>query len=266
MITPQMIFNTPCDSTQSVVHILSIAWLEKNDKRIAERLIPAAEKNGLIGTKGFRSLSENEPEFQSSHVFVCDDQQVNAGLSGDVLVWTAGVLADLYTLTGRQEACSKLFSSLSETVLGEGVMGGLPESENGISNTSGDNSGRNPLFASSLAEFVRILYDDLLGVDTKRHAYPGIRLTVPAEWGKIEFSFEAVGAVITVKRLDAEMWSAEQNGSADQIPLEVELWPESDVRGYGSIKLNPNYMVKFKVIPTSVGRYTLAWDEYPREK
>ena len=266
LITSPMVYNTPHDSTKSVVPLLSVYWLEKQDKRNSDKLISMAEKTGLIAEKGFRSLSRNEADFQSSHVFVYDDHPVDAKLSGDVLIWTAGMLADLYTLTARHDVSMELFNALSETVLGEGVIGGLPETENGIFDNQRDNTGRNPLFASSLGEYIRILYDDILGVDTKRQTYPAVRLTVPPEWGKVKFSFEAAGAIITIERLNASLWTARQDGSKDQIPLEVELWSEPDIRGYGSLKLNPNMIVNFKVISTSIGRYSLAWEEFTREK
>ncbi len=266
LITPQMVFNTPCDSTQSVVPFLALSWLEKRDKRIADKLLYSAEQNDLITNQGLRSLSPNDAGFQSSHVFVYDNLPINAGLSGDVLVWTSGILADIYTIGTHYDSTTALFNSLSASIMNDGVVGGLPECVNGIPADIGSNVGRNPIFASSLAEYIRILYDDILHIDTKRPTYPGVRIVAPPDWGQVEFSFEAVGAVITLKRLDKETWTAEQTGSADQIPLEVELWPEPDVRGYGSLKLNPKMFVKFKVIPTTVGRYTLAWDEYPREK
>jgi len=264
-VTPEMIYATPQDTTQTVAPILALYWLEKENKQTAKKLLAIAESREFLTTRGLRSLSPTSDEYQFTHVYQYNSQPINAELSGDVLVWSSGILADLYATTGRHEEVIELFEQLSSSILDEGVIGGMPELENGDRSSGRNEVPRNPLFASSQAEYLRILYDDILGIDTKRQSYPGVNLRVPAAWGQIEFSFEVVGAVITLKRLDADLWSAWQTGSKETIQLEVELWPETDVRGYGAIKLNPEMIVKFKVIPTSVGHYTLAWDEFTRE-
>lgn len=266
LLTPSMVAIPPFDSAQTAASFLSVAWLDKNDRRTAEKLLNGAEKSGLIGSCGMHSLGQKEPDFQSSHIFVMDGQPVNAELSGDVLVWTAGLLADLNRATDNFSANARLFEELSRLVTEEGIIGGLPESVNGVQDKSIDNTARNPVFASSLAEYVRMLYDDILGIDTKRAVYPGVRLMVPKEWGKVEFTFYNRGTKITIKRIEDNLWTAGQDGSEDRVPLEVDLWLEEGVHGYGSVTLNPKMLAKFKIKQTKENYWSLAWDEFPREQ
>jgi len=69
----------------------------------------------------------NDPRFDGSHIFIFDGKPTNSIYNGDVLVWTAGRLADMYRLNGQQDSILALFNNLTDLLMNEGVVEDSPK-------------------------------------------------------------------------------------------------------------------------------------------
>jgi len=255
---PKMKWPPESDSTQTPAHILALGWMDGGDKRLNARLLANADSVGLISATGFRSLAMTDPRFIGTHIYVYDGAPTYSQYNGDILVWTAGRLSDMYRLDGQQDSILSLFNNLTDLLMQEGVVGGLPEAINGIPEEEFDNTTQNALFSASLAEYIRIFYDHILGIKSDRPLLPEIHPNFPPEWGEVRFSFNCGGARITVTRRADNIWSASQTGKEDPVTLAVELYPEPGKRALGSITLQPNEVTLFQPTELRGGLWTVA--------
>lgn len=233
------------DTSQTAAHLLALGWLDGADKKLNARLLAKADSIGLLSHYGIRSLASTDPRFQPKHTYVLDGKPVHTISGGETLVWTAGRLADMYALAGERGQLLTLYSALASYILDAGVVGGLPEALDGITRGDGRDIVRNPLCSASLAEFIRITYDHILGIKSDRKGLPEIKPNIPEEWGEIRFNFRSGRATITVNRDREGNWTASQQGSDDPVRLAVELHPEPDIRAVGSLTLNEGESIRF---------------------
>jgi hypothetical protein len=253
------------DSVQTAAQVVAMSWIIDDDRRDATRLLSNAVSSGLIAPAGLRSLGLTEPGVQNTHPYLSGDSALYADCSGDVLIWTAGMLADLYNLTGKDEALKELFDELCLRILAEGCYGGLAESENAIPQENSMNVVRNPLFASSLAEFIRIFYDHILGVDSRSGGIPTLRLRIPKEWGKVDITVRITGVWVHLNRLRSGVWQVVQNDSEEEFILGVETFPDENARAMGSLKLSKGKIIEFSSQPLAEGRWTIYQKQIDEE-
>jgi glycogen debranching enzyme len=165
--------------------------------------------NELTYPHGVASLSQKDPNFHPWHR---DDRWLFGGLhdaayhNGTVWVWTSGPVISALVRYDRADMAFELTKSMADKALDAGAVGTLSElldavprdGKNGLSGTESQ--------AWSVAEFVRVFYQDYLGV--RPEALSGqlsllpnlpkglgtVRAVVPYRGGRIKVTLEPVGS------------------------------------------------------------------------
>ncbi|MDP8229021.1 MAG: hypothetical protein P9M15_06170 [Candidatus Electryoneaceae bacterium] len=226
------------DSTQTTAHILALGWHKPNKQKLMRRLLDDALDVGLVGEVGFRSLAETEDDYRSAHEYLLNDNPIGTLANGDMLVWTSGRLADMLRILGRMDSLSVLAELLSERVMTTGIIGGLPEAENGEPLPFGDNTIRNPVHCTSTAEYVRLMMDDIIGVDLKARSMI-LRPRIPAEWGTVSLTIHGDSTSVLIERLENDSWRFKQTGYDPYLNVTIELFSEQGGRVIRSVRLSP---------------------------
>jgi len=118
----------------------------------------------LLEPHGVLSLSRDDPEFHPYHIDWDRYHFDEAYHNGDVPVWLAGPMIDLLVKYDERRTAWQLTLHLTDVVLHKGAVGTLPELENGVYLAEEENLEGEVSHALSLAEYIRVFYQDYLGV------------------------------------------------------------------------------------------------------
>ena len=239
------------DSTLRISHILALGWYKPDNRKLTVQLLDRAIEEGLVGETGFRSLSSSEISYQSAHeYFIERDTSGNVSWGnfsadaphgtvnrGDVLVWSAGRFADMLTICGMYDSLATLVDLLSDRVTNQGVTGGLPEAENAEPLPVGDNIVSDPVHCASLAEYVRLVVDNLTGIDRKSAGYVRFKPRFPLSWGRLKIKIAHAGGYIYMERTEDYEWQVGQDGISHKMQLLMEFSPVAGERASCSVFL-----------------------------
>lgn len=243
------------DSTRYVSIPISIIWDKLRGRDHASGILTDFTKAGYIAEAGLRSLAESAVDYQADHLYQLDEAPYGTTSRGDVLLWTSWELAELYRRTERWDRMLNLVEALSQRVLSAGVIGGLPEAESGQVAGSTDNSVGSPVHSTSLACFIRIVAENIIGIKPARSNYVRVIPRVPDEWGnyRIESSFS--GGSFSVERCSDGVWIVSQHGIEPNLSIGLNLSGTLGKSARHSLKLDPGDMVKVRFFLTDDKRW-----------
>ncbi len=230
-----------------IAQVLALNWHKENDRSLSNKILAHAVETELIGACGFRSLAGTDPEFEPEHVYRRPASGAGSMAYGDVLVWTAGILADLYVTTGRTDSLYNLVERLALRVMEQGAAGALPEAENGRAFNLQYDMVYSPVFFSSTAEFVRIMHENILGIDKAEGVYLKLSPRIPDRWGDVFLKIPLKKGSLNIHKDKSGLYHVRQFGIKPYLQLSLETYPEPGERGLGSLRVFPgeSYAVEF---------------------
>ncbi len=237
---PQVII----DDTQGVSHILALGWMNPQDAKLNRKLLDNAYDVGLVGDAGFRSLASTDLNYHSAHEFLNEDNPRGTVSRGDLLVWTAGRLADMLASIGQMDSVYTLVERLSERTVERGVIGGLPEAENGEPLPIGGNIVRNPIHCTATAEFIRIMMENIIRFNWDGNEQMSIRPNFPRSWGAVSIEASDGDNRITITRISQTKWTIRQSGIHPYLGTTIILHPVFNERVLSTINLKPDETVE----------------------
>ena len=238
-----------------IAGILAVSWYKPKDRRLLQELLDGGEDTGLIGEVGFRTLAESDPKYESTHLYLLEEEPTGTKANGDVLVWTAGKLADMMSVTGRWDSLATLVDRLADRIMKQGVIGALAEAENSESIKFERNIVGNPVHVTSTAEFVRLFCEDVIGADVDRGPYLTLRPRFPMEWGRIELELARAGGVVRLSRDTNGIWMVSQTGIKPYVQLALEVIPKDNTRALGSVRIYPGGEAEIEFVPAEGDRW-----------
>ena len=210
----------------------------------SEMILSDAERAGLIGKTGFRSLSVKEPDYQPHHRYHLDKCSYGTTSLGDVLVWTAGRLGDNFYDVNRRTDLLYLLEALSDRCLNWGVPGALPEAENAEYIPSIDNTVWSPVQAASVSEFVRLTTEKLFGFVKEGNRKIRFIPAIPDEWGNYRIEIEEFGGIIWIERYSSVMWQVGQTGIEPEVVITIDIVPERGMTAAHSLAVLPGERIR----------------------
>ncbi len=154
------------------------------------RAVVAQAAERLVRPWGVLSLAEGDPAFHPHHLDLARYYYDEAYHNGDVWLWLSGPFVSALPDSGRGEPplLEQAFGQtrmLMDEILDEGAVGTLQEIRDGARAAGNDEFGGATSQAWSLAELLRPLVDDYLGLEVDLTADPP-RITIaprlPREW------------------------------------------------------------------------------------
>ena len=144
----------------------------------------------LVYSHGVGSLASEDPQFRPRHLGYDRYHFDQAYHNGDVWLWLTGPMVTALVRHGRKEMAHILTETLTNQILDGGAVGTLGELFNASPTGENDNEAGTFTQAWSLAEYIRVVYQDYLGVrpDALKKEVV-VEPAVPAQWGDVAFQF-----------------------------------------------------------------------------
>ncbi len=212
-------------------------------------------KAGYIAEAGLRSLAETEDDYQPVHLYQLDNAPFGTTSMGDVLLWTSGSLAQLYMNASRNDELVKLAEALARRVFTSGIIGGIPQAENGFPQVEIDNSTGSLVHCTSLAGFVTIVIKGVLGLNPAPGGYLRFIPNIPASWGNYRISSDYSGGSYIVERMSDTVWRVSQQNIEPAFRIELNLSNELDRTARQSLRLYPDDEIEVIFFRTEDGRW-----------
>lgn len=246
----------PVDTSVTAAEFIATGWLSTGVERDIKGQLSAGITADMFTRGAIRSLSPHDPHYQSSHPYEWEGDQNRSCGSGEALVWTGGRLADMWRIAGEPDSAVAVFLAQTERILHSGVVGGLGEVEE--SELTDYRSGyiRNPLYALSLSEYLRIFQEDIIGLKSAGRDMPSLSPIIPAEWGDVTIRFPSRGAMFTVSRT-GDVWRASVAGTTEIARLAFTLEPTPGVKVLRSFQITEEQPVTFKLRKLREGRWKI---------
>jgi glycogen debranching enzyme len=164
--------------------------------------------NELTYPYGVASLSQKDPSFHPWHR---DDRWLFGGLhdaayhNGAIWVWNAGPVITSLVSYDRSDMAFELTRSMTDRALDSGAVGTLSELLDAIPREGKSGLSGTETQAWSIAEFIRVFYQDYLGIRPEAlrgelsllpnvpKALGTVRAVVPYRDGRIKITFEPLG-------------------------------------------------------------------------
>jgi hypothetical protein len=131
---------------------------------------------------------------------------------GDIMVWSSGMLADTYWNLNAFDDITKLRDELTQRVLFQGVVGGLPEAEQPESDNILTSPIGNSIFLASITEYLRIIEYHILGIRLSHGIYFSIIPDFKESWGETELVIKNEWGTITVHLINPQLYRITQTG------------------------------------------------------
>jgi len=243
------------DYTVRIAQTLALGWHRPDDRRFLGQGLERGIQDGLVGQVGLRTLSPFEEEYQPVHLYRLDDAPSGTVSRGDVLLWSAGTLADMLRVTDNRDSLEHLAQALAARVTGAGVVGGLHEAENAEPISGSDNVVGSPVFSTSLAEFIRLVVENIIGFSPGSGSSLRLRPWYPEGWGVVTLEIEFAGGRFQVERLSGELWRVSQTGIESGLRVALDVHPAPGERGQSSLSIYPGQKAEVRFIPSGEGRW-----------
>jgi glycogen debranching enzyme len=173
--------------------------------RDQERSVLKVLLRRLVTPYGVSTLDADDPQFRPQHLGGRRYHFDQAYHNGDVWPWLTGPLVTALVKHGHLARAHALTEVLTTHILEKGSTGTLSELFNAVPIEENDNEAGAYAQAWSLAEYIRVVYQDYLGIrpDGLRGEVV-VQPAIPAEWGTVHFSFAVGRAVVaaTCRRAD----------------------------------------------------------------
>jgi predicted glycogen debranching enzyme len=170
--------------------------------RDQERVVMDQMMRKLVYSHGVGSLVPEDPQFRPRHLGHDQYHFDEAYHNGDVWLWLAGPLITALISHGRKETAYAVTQVLTDQILNRGAVGTLGELFNAAPTEENDNEAGTFTQAWSLAEYIRVVFQDYLGIrpDALKKEVV-IEPAVPVQWGNVDFQFALSRALIKAKYL-----------------------------------------------------------------
>ncbi len=158
----------------------------------------------LVYPYGVSSLIPEDPQFRPRHLSDGRYHFDEAYHNGDVWLWLTGPLISGLVRHGRQKTAYLLTEVLTDHLLNKGAVGTLSELFNAVPTKEDDNEAGTYTQAWSLAEYIRVAFQDYLGVrpDALSHRVT-VEPAVPAAWGDVVFQFAIAETMVETRYMSA---------------------------------------------------------------
>lgn len=243
------------DTTCRVAQALAAYWLFHGDRYRLEGMLEQWLKAGLVAPAGLRSLSPDAPDYEPSHLYRLDEAPQGTTSQGDVLLWTCGVLGDIYATLGRWGDYRALLDTLTDRLLEVGVVGGLSEAESSDPAPGEVFTPGAAVHLTPHAEYVRLMVRGVFGLQPIRGDLVVIRPHLPAEWGACRIGLRVGEGRLWVVRAGEFKWQLFQRGVEPelQVVLEYEYAPGRFARQ--QVGLSPGEVVQVTYSQSEGGVY-----------
>jgi predicted glycogen debranching enzyme len=143
----------------------------------------------LVYPHGVGTLVPEAPQFRPRHLsgrYHFDEAYHN----GDVWLWLTGPMVTALVRHGRKETAHLLTEMLTNQLLYKGAVGTLGELFNASPTEENDNEAGTYTQAWSLAEYIRVIFQDYLGIRPNApEDLVVVEPAVPVAWGDVTFQF-----------------------------------------------------------------------------
>ena len=234
--------------TQRVVQPFIQSWLFTLDG--GDILLNSINRNQMAGQTGLRSLTKYKGEYQPKHLYHMDACPYGTTSLGDVLVWTAGCLGDLYLNDGLIGDYFELCEKLSEIVIESGVIGGLPEANDGETQMGGSGYVWSPVHSASLAEYVRLITQGMFCIQSEEEVGIYFRPEIPKDWGNYRIEYKISDGNLWIERYKPKMWQVGQRDIEPYIKFTIDLLMPPDQIAKHSVRIYPGECLQIEFINT----------------
>jgi hypothetical protein len=232
------------DTILRVSGFLAKYWQYSNDKKHLGRMLEDYRTAGMISDRGVLSLEPGATDYQPVHEYHLDEAPQGTTSRGDVLLWSAGALGDIYIVQEAWGALQALIQNLTLRLQTTGVVGGLSEAENAEPYPDQSNGTGSPVFAASLAEFVRLYVEGLIGIVPEPGRLVRFRPRMPEDWGNFRVEFRYLDGTIRIERRSPTHWILGEEGIEPDVRLVLDIIPAPDERAQTSLRLVPGDELK----------------------
>lgn len=165
--------------------------------RDQERAILDLMIHHLVYPHGVSTLTADDPQFRPRHLSEGRYHFDEAYHNGDVWLWLTGPLVTALIRHGCKELAHALTETLTNRILDKGAVGTLGELLNAAPTEENDNEAGTFTQAWSLAEYIRVVFQDYLGVRPNvLQDEVVIEPAVPVSWGDVNFQFAVFRGVV----------------------------------------------------------------------
>jgi len=210
-------------SSSSFSAFLATYWSSSNYHKRSPDVMQNLKNRELIGKTGLRSMSPHSPDYNSEHVYLMPNSPAGTMTTGDIMVWSCGLLADSYWNVGAFKEIHNLLDQLTQRVLYQGVTGGLPEAEQPESDNILESSVGNSVFLASNAEYLRIIENRVLSIHIINDKILSIQPDFPESWGETELVLKNEFGEVVLHKIDPLLYRVTQVGISPYIELSLRV-------------------------------------------
>lgn len=133
-----------------------------------------------------------------------------------------------------------LAEALSDRLIEDGVVGGIYEAEDGIAGISKGNPVGSMVHAGSLAGFITLTSQGLIGLQPGRGPHIKFTPKFPRIWGNYTLIVKYAGGSFSIERISETTWRVGQKGIEPAFSIELDFTREFDRTAKISLRLMPN--------------------------
>jgi len=153
----------------------------------------------LVYRHGVSTLIPEDAQFRPRHLSGGKYHFDEAYHNGDVWLWLTGPMVTALVRHGRKETAHMLTEILTNQMLHKGAAGTLSELFNASPTDENDNEAGTFTQAWSLAEYIRVIFQDYLGVRPNAlEDLVVVEPAVPTSWGDVAFQFAICQGLVDV--------------------------------------------------------------------
>ena len=245
---------TAPDTTVRAAQFLGKHWEFPGDRKRLAQMMEQAAQYDMLTPLGLRSLSPNAPDYQPQHLFL-DEATAGTLYMGDALVWTSGVPADAYIIAGDWERLREQAVTLADFILTRGVIGALPEATDAEAVAGVVNINGSPVFAASLAEFIRITAGGIIGVVPDQGRLLRLRPRLPDDWGEFRIEASYRGGKVWLERKSATSYKIGEEGIQPDVRVVLDVIPADCESAQISLRIIPGDKLAVNFVPTGDGHW-----------
>lgn len=202
-------------------------------------------KKELMGASGFRSRSPQADNYNPEHVYLLENAPAGTKTSGDVLIWTSCIMADIlrrnaWGNTNNWLRIDQLLKELNRRILTQGVTGGITEAEDSEPISGAPQAVGNSIFLASNAEYLRLVTENIFGILRAKGIYLALRPNFPKNWGETELQLQLKTGSVTLKRITEQHYYVTQTGVEPYLELSFESILESNSRVFTTARIYPD--------------------------
>jgi len=204
------------------------------------------DRSKIAGQTGLRSLGKYEEGYQPQHQYHMDSCPYGTTSKGDVLVWTAGCLGDLYLNDGSTYQYFKLCEALSAEIIESGVIGGLPEAMDAEVFKNGNDYVWSPVHSTSLAEYIRLISQGMLTVQYEDENTINFKPEIPKDYGNYRIEHKYSNGRFWIEKYKSTIWQVGQEDIEPYLKLTIDIRMPSHGNAKHTLRIYPGECIQVK--------------------